>query len=120
MQFKIDENLPIELAELLSGAGHDAKTVNDQGLQGKTDLVLMERCDNENRIIVTLDMDFSDIRAYPPQHHKGIVVLRIVSQSRKHVLKVFQSILPLIGQEPIAGRLWIVEESMVRIRGEDE
>lgn len=29
MQFKIDENLPIEIAELLNDAGHDAKTVNN-------------------------------------------------------------------------------------------
>ena len=32
MQFKIDENLPIEIAELLINAGYDAKTVNDQQL----------------------------------------------------------------------------------------
>jgi predicted nuclease of predicted toxin-antitoxin system len=29
MQFKIDENLPIEIAELLIDAGYDAKTVYD-------------------------------------------------------------------------------------------
>jgi len=34
MQFKIDENLPIEIAELLINAGHDAKTINVQQLQG--------------------------------------------------------------------------------------
>jgi len=34
MQFKIDENLPIEIAELLINAGYDAKTVKDQQLQG--------------------------------------------------------------------------------------
>ncbi|MBS3909668.1 MAG: DUF5615 family PIN-like protein [Actinobacteria bacterium] len=28
MRFKIDENLPIEIAELLIHAGYDAKTVN--------------------------------------------------------------------------------------------
>jgi hypothetical protein len=30
MQFKIDENLPVEIVELLINAGHDAKTVNEQ------------------------------------------------------------------------------------------
>jgi len=32
MQFKVDENLPIEVAELLNVAGHDALTVLDQKL----------------------------------------------------------------------------------------
>ena len=63
MPFKVDENLPVELAELLSYLGHDAKTVNDQRLQGVNDRVLLERCDNEKRTLVTLDIDFSDIRA---------------------------------------------------------
>ncbi|HWR72473.1 MAG TPA: DUF5615 family PIN-like protein [Nitrospirota bacterium] len=34
MLFKIDENLPVEIAELLVQAGHDAKTVNDQEVFG--------------------------------------------------------------------------------------
>jgi len=42
MQFKIDENLPIEIAELLINAGNDAKTVNDQQLQGSRDPILIE------------------------------------------------------------------------------
>jgi hypothetical protein len=40
MQFKIDENLPIKIAELLINAGYDAKTVNDQQLQGIKDSIL--------------------------------------------------------------------------------
>jgi hypothetical protein len=45
MLFKVDENLPVELAELLTDLGHDAKTINDQRLQGVNDRVLLERCD---------------------------------------------------------------------------
>jgi hypothetical protein len=48
-----------------------------------------------------------------------MIVLRIGSQSKKHVLAVFKRILSLISHEPIKGRLWIVEENVVRIRGED-
>ena len=80
----------------------------------------MERCDNEKRTLVTLDIDFSDIRTYPPRDHEGIIVLRVGNQSKKHVLEVFKRILPLIAQGPIQGRLWVVEETAVRIRGEDE
>jgi predicted nuclease of predicted toxin-antitoxin system len=120
MLFKVDENLPVEVAQLLSDLGHDAKTVNDQGLKGVNDRGLMERCDNEHRTLVTLDIDFSDIRAYPPRDHEGIIVLRIGNHSKRHVLEVFKRILPLITQEPTKKRLWIVEENAVRIRGGDE
>lgn len=40
MRFKIDENLPIEISELLINAGYDVKTVNEQLLNGVKDFVL--------------------------------------------------------------------------------
>jgi predicted nuclease of predicted toxin-antitoxin system len=60
MQFKIDENLPIEIAELLINAGLNAKTLNDQQLQGTKDPVLIDVCRSEHRVLVTLDTDFSE------------------------------------------------------------
>jgi predicted nuclease of predicted toxin-antitoxin system len=44
MNFKTDENLPIEIAELLINAGHDAKTINDQQLQSARDPILINVC----------------------------------------------------------------------------
>ena len=40
MKFKIDENLPVELAELVPALGHVATTVFEQRLQGKPDNVI--------------------------------------------------------------------------------
>lgn len=120
MQFKIDENLPLEIADLLVSASYDAKTVNDQQLQGIKDPILIDVCRTEHCVLVTLDTDFSDIRAYPPEEFTGIIVLRIGSQAKNHVIKVFRSIMPLIGREPLIQHLWIVEETKVRIRGKDD
>ena len=120
MQFKIDENLPIEIAAELIDAGYDAMTVNDQQLQGVRDPVLIDRCSKEHRVLVTLDTDFSDIRAYPPQEYSGIIVLRVGSQAKQHVIEVFRRIIPLIRSEPLIQHLWIVEETRIRIRGKDD
>ena len=117
MLFKTDENLPVEIAELLANAGHDAKTVNEQQLQGTQDPALINICSNENRVLVTLDMDFSDIRDYPPSELSGIIVLRVGRQSKRHLIETFKRILPLIDSEPLKQHLWIVEETRVRIRG---
>ena len=117
MQFKIDENLPIEIAELLITAGHNAKTINEQHLQGEKDPALIDVCKGEQRVLVSLDTDFSDIRAYPPEEYSGIIVLRVRIQAKHHVIKVFRSIIPLISREPLVQHLWIIEENKVRIRG---
>ncbi len=119
MKFKIDENLPVEFAELLQNAGYDAMTVHQQNLKGEKDPILLDICQQENRILVTLDLDFSDIRNYPPEKFLGIIVLRANRQDKPYLMSIFQQAIPLLNQEPIIHRLWIVEEKRIRIRGED-
>jgi predicted nuclease of predicted toxin-antitoxin system len=80
MRFKTDENLPVEIAALLRQQGHDAVTVGDEGLAGVADVAVAVVCQAEKRVIVTLDLDFSDIRRYPPENYAGIIVLRPVLQ----------------------------------------
>jgi len=118
MRFKVDENLPAEIAELLRSAEHDATTVHEQRLMGEADPRILEVCREEDRALITLDMDFANVRAYPPVQHSGIVVLRVARQDKPHVLAVFRAALPLLGQHPLQHHLWIVEEDRVRIWGE--
>jgi predicted nuclease of predicted toxin-antitoxin system len=115
MRFKIDENLPDALVGLLAGQGHDACTARQQTLNGRPDTDLAAACRSERRTIVTLDLDFSDIMAFPPEEYSGIIVLRLRSQSRPHIVSVFESVLPLLVTEPLDGHLWIVEEHRVRV-----
>ena len=116
MRFKIDENLPLELAEELWAAGHEAATADGQRLVGASDRHLSEVCKAESRAFVTLDLDFADIRTYPPGEHPGIIVLRLLRQDKIHVGDVFRRMLNAVGHEPLEGRLWIVEEERIRIR----
>jgi len=116
MRFKIDENLPVEVAELLRHAGHDALTVWDQHLQGWEDQDISAICQAEQRVIVTLDIGFADIRSYSPDQFSGLIVLRLKQQDKPHVLTVVSRILSLLSTEPLDQHLWIVDERRVRIR----
>jgi len=119
MKFKTDENLPMEVAELLRNAGYEALTVWDQSLEGSYDQDIAQICRREERILVTLDLDFSDLRAYPPTSYPGLIVLRLQRQSKEDVLEVIRRILPVFQTEQITNRLWLVDEKRVRIRGEE-
>ena len=116
MRFKVDENLPVEIAEELEAAGHDTLTVSAQHMQGEPDSSLAGVCQTENRVLVTLDLDFADIRTYPPEDYPGLIVLRVVKQDKHHVIHVFDSVIQLLDHEPLPKHLWIVEERGVRIR----
>ena len=117
MKFKIDENLPVELAQLLNQCKHNALTVLDQNLQGSDDPEIIKICLQEGRILITLDKGFADIRNYPPYKYPGIVIFRVSRQSKTHLVKVLQRLIPLFEREPIKKHLWIVEDSRVRVWG---
>lgn len=87
MRFKIDENLPVEVADLLRTANYDAITVLEQDLGGAPDSHLLAVCQQEDRILISLDTDFADIRAYPPDEYPGLVVLRLHRQDNPPSLR---------------------------------
>ena len=77
MKFKLDENLSPSLAAGFAAAGHDAHSVVQQSLGGQPDAIVIDVCRHEQRVLVTLDLDFANILAYPPAQFTGIVVLRL-------------------------------------------
>ena len=116
VRFKLDENLPRDAEALLRTAGHDVHTVFHEQLEGSADLRVFDASQAEDRIRVTFDLDFSDIRVYPPASHAGIWVLRPHTQSVENTLALLRSALLVLATEPTRGRLWIIEPERVRIR----
>jgi hypothetical protein len=68
VQFKVDENLPLEVAEVLRKEGYDARTVLEQGLGGEADADVASLCQREGRALLTLDTDFADSVAAKPAY----------------------------------------------------
>jgi predicted nuclease of predicted toxin-antitoxin system len=116
MRGKVDENMPIESADVLRTAGWECDTVFDEALGGAEDPDIGARCQAEGRVLFTLDLDFADIRAYPPSAYIGIVVFRPVKPSRDGVLALLHQVIPVLKAEWSEHRLWIVEPGRVRIR----
>jgi predicted nuclease of predicted toxin-antitoxin system len=116
---KVDENLPIDAAALLQQAGHDCQTVYDEALDGATDQRVIDTCRAEGRALLTLDLDFADLRTYPPAEYPGIIVLRPAEPDKEHVLRLLARTLPVLEREAVVHSLWIVEETRVRIRRSD-
>jgi predicted nuclease of predicted toxin-antitoxin system len=88
MKFKVDENLPAEVADLLRDVGHDAVTIYDEKLGGADDDEISPVFQAEGRAFMTFDLGFSDIRNYPRSTYSGLVVFRLKSQDKLHVLDV--------------------------------
>ena len=118
MRFKVDENLPAEVAKILIKSGHDALTVFDENLVGSDDDRIYEACQEEGRSLITLDLDFADTRRYPPNESAGIAVIRTRLQEKDYLIAIVERMLPALANEELDKHLWIVDESTIRIRGE--
>ena len=116
MLVKLDENLPVQLTALFTASGHDAATVVDEGLGGAPDGAIASACMAEGRVLITLDLDFADIRTYPPKAYPGIVVFRLPRAVRDAVLEVGAVLIQQLRESSPEGQVWIVEDSRIRIR----
>ena len=116
MKFKLDENLPELVSNSLIELGYDAHTVGQEGLCGANDDTVLQACISENRILMTLDLDFSDIRTYPPGSYSGIWLLRPQKQTFRAIEALVQAGVRLSAVERVHGQLWIIDEKRVRIR----
>lgn len=90
MRVKLDENLGSRAIELFKESGHQVSTVSGQDLGGASDDELIEACRTEGRVLVTLDLDFSN------------------------VLRRVRTLLKASKDEDLSGRLWIVEQDRLR------
>jgi predicted nuclease of predicted toxin-antitoxin system len=116
MKFKLDENVPELVSNSLLKLGYDAHTVLQEGLAGANDDNVLQACISENRILITLDLDFSDIRTYPPGSYPGIWLLRPQKQTFRAMEALVQAGVRLAAVERVRGQLWIIDEKRVRIR----
>jgi predicted nuclease of predicted toxin-antitoxin system len=83
MRIKLDENLPVSLADALRTHGHDVDTVADEALTAPSDKVVWLAAQEAGRFLITQDLDFSDVRSFVPGTHAGILLVRLAKPGRQ-------------------------------------
>jgi len=109
-----------EGADLLRAAGHDVATSPDEGLSGAPDHATVEACRQEDRCLITLDLDFSNPRVFRPSHYYGIVVLRLPPKAMaEDLLDALRLLIRGPGDAAIDSKPWVVQRGRTREYEED-
>jgi predicted nuclease of predicted toxin-antitoxin system len=120
MKLKLDENLDARLVPLLAAEGFDADSVRDEGLSGSHDEAVYDVCKSSERVLITLDLDFSNPLRFPPAETRGIVVVRPPRALLPVIQATLWSALAQLKTGSVDGKLWIVEPGRIRVYDPDE
>jgi predicted nuclease of predicted toxin-antitoxin system len=116
MKLKLDENLSRHLQAMLSHRQHDVLTAGDEGLLSQPDMIIAQAARGEGRMLMTLDLDFADLRNYPPGSHPGIVLFRPSNYGPLAVNQFVDAFVRDNDLEAFTGCLVVVEPKRIRIR----
>ncbi len=121
IKFKIDENFGKSIQEIFLKEGYDVHTIYGEGLQGADDNKIYNICCKEQRCLITLDLDFSDIVRFPPNKTGGIAVIRTPKNSSFTLLKkMIKQFIKMLNKMSVKKKLWIVEIGRIRVHQSEE
>jgi predicted nuclease of predicted toxin-antitoxin system len=116
-RFLVDEDLPRSLARRLVAAGCDALDVRDVGLRGRPDHEIAAWAKAADRMLLSGDLGFANILAYPLGSHPGIVVVRFPNTTPvDERCSGISTALEGLTDTEITGALIIIEPGRVRLR----
>jgi len=115
MKVKLDENLGDRAADRFRQAGHDVATVHEEGLCSAPDLRLISACREENRCLVSLDLDFANPFLFKPRQFKGIAVIRLPHKpTADDLFAAIERLIAEMSRSSIMGKLWVIQRDAVR------
>src|SRR5579862_256575 len=118
MRFLLDANIPRSAVEAVTKSGHQVEFARDVGLGTSPDIQIAAHIHQTGAALITRDLDFSDVRQYPPEEYAGIVVLRLPDHFTAP--EIAAVLLRFLAEsrfvEKLPGRLAIVDENRVRFR----
>jgi predicted nuclease of predicted toxin-antitoxin system len=116
LKFKLDENLSRLLKVQIEGLGHEPRTAEEQGLLGKSDREVAAAAKSGDEILLTLDLEFGDLRKYPPGSHPGVVLFRPRSMGPVTVNRFVVDFVRRADFAELARCLVVVDPDRIRVR----
>ncbi|MFC2089053.1 DUF5615 family PIN-like protein [Calditrichota bacterium] len=102
--------------EIVKYLGINIVRIQDLGLIGAKDQIVIEKAQELKSVLVINDLDFADIRTYPPSKFNGIIVLRM-QPKLDYIDKVHNMLRILLQNEKhFAGKLFVVDWNKYRER----
>jgi predicted nuclease of predicted toxin-antitoxin system len=116
MRFLADMGISMVTVNWLRGLGHDAKHLTEEKLFRLSDDLILKKAKDENRILLTCDLDFGHLLSITNENSPSTIVFRLEFQTLlNHIHKLtrlFDESLDAL----LSGSIISVDDSKIRIR----
>ncbi len=116
MRFLADMGVSLFTVSWLREAGHDAVHLREEGLQRLPDAEILLKARQEERIILTMDLDFGTLLAINQEPFPSVILFRLTNQRSRVVNERLAVILPQCAAALEAGALISVSDEAFRVR----
>lgn len=116
MRFLGDMGLAQSTLVWLRNKGYDAIHLREEGLRRLSDTDITEKARQEDRIIITFDLDFGDIMAATGKKTPSVIILRLDDQRPQQVNCRLKQVLAESSESLLKGAIISVDENRHRVR----
>ncbi len=116
MEFLIDMPLSPALALWLRSHGHEAIHASEIGLERSPDDIILERARNDNRVVITADLDYPRLLALLGAEGPGLILFRGGEYSEAEVVDRLKEALSKVPKEEISNSIVVIEKWRIRRR----
>jgi predicted nuclease of predicted toxin-antitoxin system len=116
MKFLADMGISKKCVLWLRRKGYDVIHLSEQGLQRMTDKDIYQKAALEGRIILTIDLDFSNIAAFSKAKLPSVIIFRLSNESGENVINHLSPLIERYCKELTDGTIVSVEDKKARLR----
>ena len=102
--------------EWLRIKGHDIIHLREQGLQTLADDAILVKAKNEQRIVLTMDIDFTNLLAWSGDVFPSIILFRMGNENYDKINEQLDKIFTQCQNELLSGAIVSVSDDSFRIR----
>lgn len=116
MRFLADMGISMSTARALRQQGHAVVHLRDEGLGRLSDAAILGKAREEQRIVLTFDLDFGDLLALGGHEFPSAIIFRLHNETPSFVTATLFNVLAQRAQVLLQGAIIIVEDARHRIR----
>ena len=116
MKFLVDMPLSPALALWLVQQGHDAVHAVEIGLNRSSDTTILKHAQNEQRVVITADLDYPRLLALTQTEGPGLILFRGGNYSEQEAMERLSRVLEVIPDEELPNSIIVIEKGRIRRR----